>query len=156
MHQVCLLIGSNIQPERNIPLSVTLLKKVMPVLQVSSVWESATVGSDGPNMLNAAILVSTPLEADDLKEQVLRPLEAQMGRVRTSDKNAPRTIDLDIIFFDQNCLEPNLWHYAFRAVPVAQVLPDTPSEAGESLKDAADRLAQHTSIWIRRDVEIQQ
>jgi 2-amino-4-hydroxy-6-hydroxymethyldihydropteridine diphosphokinase len=114
MHQVCLLIGSNIQPERNLPLSVTLLKKVMPVLQVSSVWESATVGSDGPNMLNAAILVSTPLEADDLKEQVLRPLEAQMGRVRTSDKNAPRTIDLDIIFFDQHCLEPNLWHYAFR------------------------------------------
>lgn len=79
-----------------------------------------------------------------------------MGRVRTSDKNAPRTIDLDIIFFDQNCLEPNLWHYAFRAVPVAQVLPDTPSEAGESLKDAADRLAQHTPIWIRGDVEIQQ
>ena len=156
MHQVCLLIGSNIQPEKNLPLSVTLLKKVMPVLQVSSVWEFATVGSDGPNMLNAAILVSTPLDPEELKEQMLRPLEAQMGRVRTSDKNAPRTIDLDIIFFDQQCLEPNLWHYAFRAVPVAQVLPEYQSESGETLQEAAIRLAQHTPIWIRRDVEIQE
>lgn len=114
MHRACLLLGSNIQPEKNLPLAVTLLHKQLTILQTSSVWESKAVGSDGPNILNAALLVLTSLEAEMLKEQVLHPLEAQLGRVRTGDKNSPRTIDLDILLFDQLALDLNLWQYAYR------------------------------------------
>jgi 2-amino-4-hydroxy-6-hydroxymethyldihydropteridine diphosphokinase len=151
-HLVCLLIGSNIQPERNIPMAVYLLQKHIKVLRYSSVWESAAVGSNGPNMLNAALMGVTSLNAQDLKEHHIRPLEAQMGRVRTPDKNAPRTIDIDIILYESQLLEPALWQFAFRAVPIAEILPDYLSETGETLREAAGRLAQFTPIWIRKDV----
>ena len=154
MHRVCLLLGSNIEPEKNIPLAVNLLQKQLTILQVSSVWESKAVGSDGANILNAALLVLTSLEAKILKEQVLHPLEAQLKRVRTRNKNAPRTIDLDILLFDQQLLDPDLWQYAYRAVPLSEVLPDLQSETGEYLKDAALRLAHTTPIWVRKDISI--
>jgi 2-amino-4-hydroxy-6-hydroxymethyldihydropteridine diphosphokinase len=154
-HQACLLLGSNIQPEQNLTRAVVLLQKQVTILQVSSVWETSSVGSGGPNFLNAAICVLTPLEAYALKEQVLRPLEAQMGRVRSANKNAPRTIDLDIIIFDGQLLDPTLWLYAHRAVPVAEVLPDYQFETGEYLKDAALHLVKATPIRLRSDVTIQ-
>jgi 2-amino-4-hydroxy-6-hydroxymethyldihydropteridine diphosphokinase len=154
MHQVCLLIGSNIQPEENVPMAVCLLRKQITVLRYSSVWESAAVGSNGPNMLNAALMGLTSLNAQDLKEHHIRPLEAQLRRVRTSDKNAPRTIDIDIILYESQLLEPTLWQFAFRAVPIAEILPDYLSETGETLREAAERLVQATPIWIRKDVVI--
>ena len=79
MHRVCLLLGSNIQPEKNLPLAVNLLQKQVTILKTSSVWESKAVGSDGANILNAAVVVLTSLEADILKEQVLRPVEGAIG-----------------------------------------------------------------------------
>jgi len=154
MHRVCLLLGSNIQPEKNIPLAMSLLQKQLTILKTSSVWESRAVGSDGANMLNTAVLALTSLDAETLKEDVLHPLEAQLERVRTRDKNSPRTIDLDILTFDQQLLDLNLWHYAYRAVPMAEVLPDYQSETGEYLKDAALRLAHTTPIWVRKDISI--
>jgi 2-amino-4-hydroxy-6-hydroxymethyldihydropteridine diphosphokinase len=153
-HRVCLLLGSNIQPEKNIPLAAHLLQKKVTILQTSSVWESKAVGSDAANMLNAALLVLTSLEAEILKKQVLHPLEAHLGRVRTADKNAPRTIDIDILLFDQQVLEAGLWQSAYRAVPLAEVLPDFRSGTGEQLKEAALRLAHRTPIWVREDVTI--
>src|SRR4030065_419488 len=99
-HQACLLLGSNIEPEQNIPRAVSLLQERLTILQVSSVWESASVDCCYPDFLNLALLVTTSLDAKQLKEQVLRPLEAQMGRVRTVDKNTSRPIDFDIIIFD--------------------------------------------------------
>jgi 2-amino-4-hydroxy-6-hydroxymethyldihydropteridine diphosphokinase len=153
-HQACLLLGSNIQPEQNIPLAVAHLQKRLTVLEASSIWQSDAIGSSGPDFLNGALLVSTPLDADALKEQVLHSLEAQLGRVRTEDKNAPRTIDIDIILFDGILLDPTLWKYAHRAVPVAELLPGYRSDSGEYLKDTALRLARTTPISVRKDVTI--
>ena len=153
-HRVCLLLGSNIQPERNIPLAIYLLKKQVKVTRTSSTWESAAVGSNGPNMLNAAVMINTSLDLADLKEKLVHPLENQLGRVRTQDKNAPRTIDIDIILYDKQVVEPALWEYAFRAVPVAQLAPELLSADGETLIMVAQQLAKSTPIWIRKDVVI--
>ena len=152
IHQVYLLLGANIQPEKNIPLAVSLLKKQLRVLRISSVWESEAVGSDGPNFLNAVLLAATPLDPETLKTEVLRPLEAKLGRVRSANKYAPRPIDLDILIFDETVIEPNLWNYAFRAAPLAEILPEYLSPEGERLETAAARLIQQTPIWIRKDV----
>jgi 2-amino-4-hydroxy-6-hydroxymethyldihydropteridine diphosphokinase len=153
-HQVCLLVGSNIQPERNLRLGLDLLKHQVTLLRTSSVWETASVGSGGPDFLNLAVLVTTLLEAQQLKDGVLHPLEAQLGRARSRDKNAPRTIDFDIILFDGRQLDPNLFRYAHRAVPVSQLLPDYRSGQGETLAEAAARLAKETFIRLRPDVQI--
>src|SRR4030066_1312209 len=124
-HQACLLLGSNIEPELNIPRAVSLLQENLTVLQVSSVWETASVDFCYPNYLNLAVLVSTHLGLDQLKEQVLRPLEEQMGRVRTAARNAPRPIDLDIVLFDGELKDPGLWQHVPLATPVAGLCPHT-------------------------------
>ena len=141
LHQVCLLVGSNIQAEENLRLALQRLQEKVTILRTSSVWKTAAVGSDGPDFLNLAVLVATPLTAPELKMQVLRPLEAGMGRVRTVDKNAARPIDLDIIVFDGETLDGLLWEHAHRAVPVAELLPELRSNSGETLPQAAQRLA---------------
>ncbi|MFA7019132.1 MAG: 2-amino-4-hydroxy-6-hydroxymethyldihydropteridine diphosphokinase [Sphaerochaetaceae bacterium] len=150
--RVCLLLGSNIEPEVNLFQAVNLLRQQVTVLQTSSVWESKAIGSDGPNFLNAAMLATTTRDAQNLKEQVLRPLEARLGRIRTEDKNAPRTIDIDLILFNQQLLDPCLWGYAHSAVPVAELLPDYQSATGECLKDSAVSLASKTPITLRKDL----
>jgi len=155
VHQVCLLLGSNIQPEKNLLLAVQFLGRQLEILRVSSVWETPPIGSPGPNFLNAAVLAHTELDAKTLKDQVLTPLEAHLGRVRTPDKYAPRTIDLDLILFDERLADPALWQYAHRAVPVAEVLPEVTSESGESLQATALRLSHSSPIQLRPDVSIQ-
>ena len=75
-----------------------------------------------------------------------------MGRVRTADKNAARPIDLDIILFDGLILDPTIWLFAHRAVPVAEILPDICSRAGRPLKEAAAKFMSEGSIWLRPEV----
>ncbi|MDX9864378.1 MAG: 2-amino-4-hydroxy-6-hydroxymethyldihydropteridine diphosphokinase [Anaerolineaceae bacterium] len=151
-YSTCLLLGSNIEPEKYLPRAVNLLQQQMAVIQTSSVWESQAIGSEGPNFLNAAVLALTQLNADSLKEQVLRPMEVQLGRVRTADKNAPRTIDIDLILFDQHVLDAALWQYAHCAVPVAEILPKYQSKTGAYLKDTAAHLSRMTPVWIRKEI----
>jgi 2-amino-4-hydroxy-6-hydroxymethyldihydropteridine diphosphokinase len=151
-HQACLLLGSNIQPEHNLPLAISGLKDHLSILRISRVWETPSVGSAGPNFLNAAILARTPLDQNTLKSDILTPLEARLGRVRSVDKNAPRPIDLDIILFDGQVLDPALWHFAHRAVPVADIFPELRSDTGETLKVIAEKFTAEGSIRLRADV----
>jgi 2-amino-4-hydroxy-6-hydroxymethyldihydropteridine diphosphokinase len=154
LHQACLLLGSNIEPEKNITRAINLLQEELTILQHSSVWESASVDCCYPNFLDMALLVSTQMDASELKEMLLRPLEARMGRVRTEDKNASRQIDVDIILFDGELQDPSLWQHAHLAVPVAEIFPELRSETGETLKEIAMHLAQSTPINRRKDIRI--
>jgi 2-amino-4-hydroxy-6-hydroxymethyldihydropteridine diphosphokinase len=154
VHHTCILLGSNIEPETNIPRAVVLLQKQLTVSEISSVWESAAVDCCYPDYLNMALLAETTLDAKQLKEQVLRPLEASMGRVRTEDKNASRPIDLDIILFDGAMMDFDLCQYAHRAVPVSELVPTLQTDTGETLLVVAHRLALATSIQQRKDISI--
>jgi 2-amino-4-hydroxy-6-hydroxymethyldihydropteridine diphosphokinase len=153
-HQACLLLGSNIQPEKNLTLGLNLLRNMVTIVRLSSIWETPSVGSVGPDFLNLAALITTSLKETELKAQVLRKLEKQLGRVRSANKNAPRTFDIDIILFDGQLLDPDLWVYAHRAVPVAEIMPDYLSSRGDTLKDVASELAKSTPIHLRQDVLI--
>jgi 2-amino-4-hydroxy-6-hydroxymethyldihydropteridine diphosphokinase len=151
-HQACLLLGSNIRAEENLGRAIQLVQKKTELIHVSSVWETASIGSDAPNFLNLALLVLTPLDTEELKTKVLRPLEAEMGRVRSADKNAPRPIDLDIIIFDGKVVDELLWKHAYRAAPAAELLPDLRSASGELLGQAALRLAAEEVVFRREDL----
>ena len=149
----CLLLGSNIQPERNLALGLEALRRhdQLQVERESSVWRSPSEGFAGPDFLNMALLVCTPLSAQALKARVLRPLEASLGRVRTANKYAPRTFDADVIIYDGQVLDEALWKRVFLAVPVAELLPDLVSPEGERLSDAAGRLARAYPIQLQPD-----
>jgi 2-amino-4-hydroxy-6-hydroxymethyldihydropteridine diphosphokinase len=121
-------------------------------VRCSDAWQSKAVGSPGPDFINLAVLTETSLSAEMLKKQILLPIEKELKRVRTDDKNAPRTIDIDIIIYDTMLQDNTLFTYAHLAVPVAQILPSFVNERGESLQHRAFAL-QHSSA-ISRQAEL--
>lgn len=153
LHRVCLLLGSNIRPEENLPRAVELLAGRIQLLACSHAWQTSAVGSPGPDFLNAALLAQTTLPARALKQQILRPVEAQLGRVRTSDKNAPRTLDVDIVAWDGRVSDSDLWQRVHMAVPVAELLPGL-MHAGEPLHTVAARLSAAVPVILREEVNL--
>lgn len=151
-HRVFVALGSNIRPELNLREAVLRLASSCTVHALSSVYETAPVGkTDQPNFLNAAVLIETERDAAALKQEVLKVIESELGRVRTADKNAPRTIDLDITLFDEQVLDaggrhipdPDLLRYAHIAVPMADLAPAyRHPETGQTLRQIAERLSR--------------
>jgi len=153
LHEAYLNIGSNIDPERHLQQAVRLLKNRGKVKAVSNAWQSHAFGSNGPDFLNACILFLTPLDALKLKEQVIRPIEKKLGRVRSGDKFAPRTIDIDIILFDDEPFGWEFWSNAFVVVPLADLLPDFNHPLNyEKLAQVAEHMRRQVWIQARPDV----
>ena len=123
-HTACLSLGSNIEPAAHLPRAVAMLRQAADVLAISSCWESAAFESSGPNFINLAVSLQTPLDMNRLKTEIIASIEQALGRVRSPDKNAPRTIDLDIIVFDGQVVDPALWQRAYLALTVAELFPD--------------------------------
>jgi 2-amino-4-hydroxy-6-hydroxymethyldihydropteridine diphosphokinase len=124
MHAATILLGSNIDPKENINKAINRLLKECTLIKTSRIWETEAIGSNGPDFLNVATMVETPLLENDLKNLVLRKIEKDLGRVRTEDKNAPRPIDLDIIIFDEQIVDKDLWQRSFIASPISDLYPD--------------------------------
>jgi len=153
VHQVYLSLGSNIEPEINLPRAIELLAKHGEVLKLSSAWESAAVGSDGPNYLNACALFLTPLSIVELKAQVIHPIEAKLGRKRTADKYAPRTIDIDAVLFDDQSCHDKFWKLAFVVIPLAEINPQLQNPVNhESIIETAAGLRQN--VWMEVHPEV--
>jgi len=146
-HRAYIGLGSNIKPEANLKeaarqLSTTGQPGNTRLTAASSVWKSPPLGSEGPQFLNAAIELHTQLNADELRSY-LRSLEAAQGRVRTEDRNAPRTLDLDLLLYDGEEMDREIWDAAHIAVPLSELLPAYKNPvSGESLADAAARLLE--------------
>ena len=153
MHQVYLSLGSNIQPEMNLRRAIELLYEYGNILKGSSAWESEAVGSEGPNYLNACVLFTTPLFLVELKEKVIHPIEAKLGRKRSEDKYAPRTIDIDMILFDGQLCNDKFWTLAFVVIPLAEIYPKFQNPlTQENIMETATRLRQKTWIETRPEV----
>ena len=120
------------------------------LFKASSLYRSAPYEAQGPDFINAVALIQTQLSPLALLH-VLQALELQSGRERPF-KNAPRTLDLDIIFYGDVALTtPELtlphprWHErAFVLQPLAEVWPErvTPSQLAAVLDQAIERLSR--------------
>ena len=79
-------------------------KKIGKLKKQSRLYQTAAWGkTDQPDFLNQVLVVETNLSAEQTMQTILS-IEKQMGRVRTS-KNAPRIIDIDILFFNNDIIE---------------------------------------------------
>jgi 2-amino-4-hydroxy-6-hydroxymethyldihydropteridine diphosphokinase len=153
IHRIYLSIGSNIEPEIHLTRAISLLGKYGWVKAFSTAWESSPVGSPGLNFLNACVLEEFSLSPSDLKVRVIDPIESALGRLRGPDKNAPRTVDIDIILVDGSPKNLELWNYPFVVVPLAELIPNmTHPLSHEKLIRAAQRMSAETRIIRRPDV----
>ena len=110
MNKVYLLIGGNMgNREEQLKQAIELIHNgIGNVAAVSSLYETAAWGkTDQPAFLNQALLVITSLSPLALLQKTLG-IEKQMGRERL-EKNGPRTIDIDIMFYNEAIInEPSL------------------------------------------------
>jgi len=153
MNRAFVLLGSNIEREKNLPAAVQLLRRRCHIRKVSSVYETVPVGlEEQPCFWNAAVMLETEMTASQLKSEVLAEIERDLCRVRTEDPNAPRTIDVDITLFNRDSFDldathhipdPDLLKYPHIAVPIAEVAPKMKHpETYEQMQDIACRLLQ--------------
>jgi 2-amino-4-hydroxy-6-hydroxymethyldihydropteridine diphosphokinase len=154
VHEVYITVGSNIAPEQNLRACLELLSATYQVVSISPVYETAPVGStEQAPFLNAAVNIQTDQDPASVKTTLLR-IETTLGRVRDpGNKNAPRTIDLDIALWDDAILtygskpwrapDPDILRFIHLARPLADLAPTYPHpETGETLESIAGRLDQ--------------
>jgi 2-amino-4-hydroxy-6-hydroxymethyldihydropteridine diphosphokinase len=167
-NRIVVSFGSNINKEENLPAAVRLLNNLCKIKAVSAVYETMPVGKQEQDcFFNAAALVETELDAQAFRSEVLNQIEKKLGRVRTADKNAPRTIDADMTLFNQEVFnldsthhipEPDLLRFPHVAVPVAEVGPDfIHPETGETLSKIASQLVEKNKDDIlkkRTDIDL--
>ena len=140
MSFVFLSIGSNIEPEKNIPACLQLLKKKFPSVKTSPVYETDPVGPAGRHKFwNLAAQIETSLDRKTLVEE-LRKVENELGRRRDPDnKFLPRSIDIDIL------PQTDYQQHAFIMIPLADIAPETEDpETGKTFKGLAEKLEKES------------
>jgi 2-amino-4-hydroxy-6-hydroxymethyldihydropteridine diphosphokinase len=156
-------MGSNIEPERNLPLALDRLRAVGTVVAVSSTYQNPALGTEPqPDFLNAVACLRTALSPPEVRN-LLRRIERDLGRTRTLDKYAPRTIDLDLSLYgsltatdgEMTLPHPDVLSRAHVAVPLAEIAPGLRHPVtGEPLPEIAQRLRPQTRLLPRPDVKL--
>lgn len=131
MAEVYLSLGSNINREHYICAALEGLTALFGELVCSSVYESEAVGFEGDNFFNLVVGIQTTLSPGELA-RVLRKLEAENGRNRTSPRFSARTLDVDILSYDAlvgnhsglTLPRGEISENAFVLQPLAEIAPD--------------------------------
>jgi len=99
---VVIALGSNLgQRSYNLQRAIHELARVISVVRVSPIIETDPVDAPPPKYLNAVVLGHTRLSPEELLD-ALQAIEKRLGRRRPAPRNAPRTIDLDLILHSAN------------------------------------------------------
>lgn len=128
MAEVFIGIGSSINKRANICAGITALTRVFGELRISPVYESEAVGFTGGNFYNLVVGLHTSLTPQELIAQ-LKAMEVKQGRPENAIKFAPRTLDLDLLLYDQlvdNCIDlprAEITRNAFVLKPLSELAP---------------------------------
>ena len=150
MARVYLSLGSNIDRERYIRAGLNALEAKFGGLIVSPVYESEAVGFDGDNFYNLVVGIETYLSV----QRVIKAIEDDNGRVRSGPKFSPRTLDIDILTYDDRVGEVDgvalprdeILTNAFVLLPLADV-------AGAELHPQVQR--SYAELWADYDKQQQ-
>lgn len=121
-------IGSNIERERNIPSGLEALRERFGDLAVSSIYESKALGFEGANFYNLVVGFATSEDVLAVA-RALQEIEARHGRVHHSLRYASRTLDLDLLLYDDLITRehglvlprPEILKHAFVLLPLAEI-----------------------------------
>jgi 2-amino-4-hydroxy-6-hydroxymethyldihydropteridine diphosphokinase len=133
MTKTFISVGSNIEPEKNVKKAISLLATKVRITAVSTVYSTEPDGRpEQDRYYNCVVEVDTDKSPIGLTYQVLKPLENVLGRRRTMDKSASRTIDLDLVLYNDLVLktgeitlpDPLIRKRPFLARGLSELAPD--------------------------------
>ena len=120
-------------PEENIRKAVHQVAQSARLIAISTFYRQPALDRpEEPAFYNGVVAIDTDLPPAKLKWDVLRTIEAALGRRRSADKYASRTIDLDLLLYGEYVLsnnelslpDPDIMERAFIAVPLYELAPD--------------------------------
>ena len=130
MAQIYISIGSNIDRERHVRLGLDELHRRFGPLTVSRVFESEAVGFDGDDFYNLVVGATTGCSIGEVVA-TLKAIEALAGRDPRSKGFSSRTLDLDLLCYDQRVCEapvdlprPEILKNAFVLWPLSDIAPE--------------------------------
>ncbi len=123
-------IGSNVNSDEHIRAGVMALRNAFGAVGLSPAYRSAAVGFSGNDFINLAARIETRMQPLELKE-FLNALENSYGRRRDLPKFSDRTLDIDILMYDDLHLHcpalvlprPEILQYAHVLRPLADLAP---------------------------------
>jgi 2-amino-4-hydroxy-6-hydroxymethyldihydropteridine diphosphokinase len=113
VNKVIIGFGSNIDPLNNIREAIKILEETVEVVKVSRLVRTAPIGiSDQPDFINGAVRINTSLQKDELRT-LLKNIEDRLGRDRSLPRFGPRTIDLDLVVWNETIIDPDYYNRSF-------------------------------------------
>jgi len=124
MNTTVIGVGSNINPSQNIQLARQRINVHHKILKESQFIQTKPVGfSDQPDFTNGVILIVTHMELNDLKDW-LKSIEKELGRKRSPNKFGPRTIDLDVLIWNDKIIDEDVYLRDFLKDAIRQICPN--------------------------------
>lgn len=128
MAYVYISIGSNVERKRNIRSALAALRKQFKKLEQSRVYETEAVGFKGQPFYNLVVGFETSQPPQELVGK-LRAIEDEHGRDRKGQRFSDRTLDLDLLLYDDDIIEQGklkiprdeILKYAFVLGPLAEI-----------------------------------
>ncbi len=113
MNQCIIGIGSNIRAEENIRRALEILGNDFSIRGISEMIKTEPIGiKNQPDFTNGAVEIETELQQNEL-QQYLKKLEDQLGRDRRLPKFGLRTIDLDIVIWNNQVVDDDYYERDF-------------------------------------------
>ncbi len=145
MAQVFIGVGSNIDRDENIRSGIRVLREQFTNVSISTLYETSAVGFEGDNFYNMVVSLETDLQPRELQEK-LHDIENQFGRKRGGPRYVSRTLDLDLLLYDDLvCDEEGLQIPREDVTKFAFVLLPLSEMAGELRHPVSERC--YMDLW---------
>lgn len=121
MNIAIISIGSNIDAEKNIARMLKILGNEVEIEKVSSLVKTKPIGiKNQPDFTNGALKAQTGMNREDLN-RLLKTIEDELGRDRSTPKFGPRTIDLDIVIWNGEILDEDYYMRDFLRKSIEEI-----------------------------------
>ncbi|MGZ9899172.1 2-amino-4-hydroxy-6-hydroxymethyldihydropteridine diphosphokinase [Shewanella gaetbuli] len=155
MATIYISLGTNIEPEQHLKAGLLDLQQHFGKLTLSRVFESESVGFKGTNFLNMVASAQTELSIAEVVA-TFKMIEQNNGRIKGEKKFSPRSLDIDLLLYDDVVTQQpvelprgEILFNAFVLWPLSELVPELihpiVKQSYHSLWNEFDKTSQ--KIW---------